>query len=533
MNNIQERLQTLETSGLIRLTQMEPEIEYLFKHALIQEAAYDSLLKADRRQLHAQVGFILETNYAHRQDELLGIITYHYNQAEQWEKALHYAELAANRFKLNFANEEALAYYQIGLNAAEKIILSSGVEIKTAVQQKMFAILSDRQGVWTLMGVFENAKSDLNQMIGIARELGDDARLADALNGLGYFYINTSSQDPQPVLREALEIKRRIGDQAGQADSLNTLGSVLFSTANPSEAMENYLEARQIYESIKSEDGIARSDWSIGLAEYELLGHYEQARIRFENSIAISRKLGMKGLECGGHMTLGANYVRMGEMKKAETALLTAMEIAVQIGDYPSQGWIYLYQGWSLREKKKYQEALVLIEKAIAISAERNIFNLKWYGYYSLSQCQSLTGDLEGSYKNAKYAYEISRDVDVWVSVTCRATALLAEITMMMHQEHEAEKLGLAALQELEKFGVSSVAELAGVYLSCYNALQKSQPERAFQSLQLAYEKIMEQAATLPNEEAKKRFLENVRINRNVLHLMNTNGLISSYNKPK
>jgi predicted ATPase len=50
------QLGRLETSGLIRLAQVEPDLEYLFRHSLVQEAAYHSLLAADQKRLHLAVG---------------------------------------------------------------------------------------------------------------------------------------------------------------------------------------------------------------------------------------------------------------------------------------------------------------------------------------------------------------------------------------------------------------------------------------------------------------------------------------------
>ena len=49
--NLISQLNTLESSGLIRLLRAQPELEYLFRHALAQDAAYNSLLKQDRKQL--------------------------------------------------------------------------------------------------------------------------------------------------------------------------------------------------------------------------------------------------------------------------------------------------------------------------------------------------------------------------------------------------------------------------------------------------------------------------------------------------
>jgi predicted ATPase len=58
--NTAQHLTHLETTGLLRLAQTHPELEYLFRHALVQDAAYESLLLANRKQLHRQVAETLE-----------------------------------------------------------------------------------------------------------------------------------------------------------------------------------------------------------------------------------------------------------------------------------------------------------------------------------------------------------------------------------------------------------------------------------------------------------------------------------------
>ncbi|HWH24818.1 MAG TPA: hypothetical protein VNW68_08010, partial [Candidatus Limnocylindria bacterium] len=61
--SIGPQLDTLEARGLIRIAALQPELEYLFRHALVQDAAYDSLLKQERRSIHRTVGQALELLY--------------------------------------------------------------------------------------------------------------------------------------------------------------------------------------------------------------------------------------------------------------------------------------------------------------------------------------------------------------------------------------------------------------------------------------------------------------------------------------
>lgn len=86
----QTQLDTLEAKGLVRPAVYRPELEYLFRHWLVQDAAYGSLLKQERRELHRQVGSALETLYPERRHELAGTLAMHFEQAADTGKALEY-----------------------------------------------------------------------------------------------------------------------------------------------------------------------------------------------------------------------------------------------------------------------------------------------------------------------------------------------------------------------------------------------------------------------------------------------------------
>src|SRR5258707_858405 len=81
---------TLDAADLIRLSQVEPNLEYLFRHALVQDAAYESLLKSDRQRLHLVVGQILEKVYPERLDELAPVLGHHFYEAGSRSEAQKY-----------------------------------------------------------------------------------------------------------------------------------------------------------------------------------------------------------------------------------------------------------------------------------------------------------------------------------------------------------------------------------------------------------------------------------------------------------
>jgi len=101
----------LEASGLIGLAAMEPELEYLFRHVLVQDAAYASLLKQERRELHRRVADTLEQLYPERRGELAGVIGMHLEEAGEAARAAPFLNEAGEHALERFANREARAFF--------------------------------------------------------------------------------------------------------------------------------------------------------------------------------------------------------------------------------------------------------------------------------------------------------------------------------------------------------------------------------------------------------------------------------------
>ncbi|MFQ5967527.1 MAG: ABC transporter substrate-binding protein [Acidimicrobiia bacterium] len=101
----------LQRLDFVRQTRRWPDPEYQFKHALIQEAAYRTLLKADRVLRHELVGRFLEETYSDNQDEVLGLLAYHWAAAEVEDKAIRYLTKAGDQARLEYALDEAIDQY--------------------------------------------------------------------------------------------------------------------------------------------------------------------------------------------------------------------------------------------------------------------------------------------------------------------------------------------------------------------------------------------------------------------------------------
>ena len=118
---VDESLVELEHTELIRLRQRLPDLEYIFKHALVQEAAYGSILTERRRAIHHRVAEATERLFANRMDEFTSLLAYHYALAEDWEKAQTYLFKAGDQAGRMAADAEALEHYRQAEAAYAKV----------------------------------------------------------------------------------------------------------------------------------------------------------------------------------------------------------------------------------------------------------------------------------------------------------------------------------------------------------------------------------------------------------------------------
>jgi class 3 adenylate cyclase/tetratricopeptide (TPR) repeat protein len=106
---------------LVRADQHGSDVRFRFKHALIQEAAYRSLLKRRRKELHGRAAAAIETSYEGRTEQVAGALGRHLQEAGELERAVPFLVSAGDRAREAFANEEAISWYGRALDAIDGI----------------------------------------------------------------------------------------------------------------------------------------------------------------------------------------------------------------------------------------------------------------------------------------------------------------------------------------------------------------------------------------------------------------------------
>jgi class 3 adenylate cyclase len=200
-DQLRDALDQLVGAGLVLRRGFPPEASFLFKHALVQDAAYGTLLRGRRQELHAGVATALEERSASHLDqqpsaiEHAGLLAHHWFKAEDWERALNYALQAAEQAGKLYARPEAIGHYWQALDLIERVpgnaernrlhadvVLSlislPGCMPDEAAQGRMLRHIDQ---------AFENATSDGNAAAGVRLQSAkgyhwdDEALLVDAL----------------------------------------------------------------------------------------------------------------------------------------------------------------------------------------------------------------------------------------------------------------------------------------------------------------------------------------------------------------
>ncbi|MBI3800894.1 MAG: AAA family ATPase, partial [Deltaproteobacteria bacterium] len=186
-----------------------PEVEYLFKHALTQEVAYNSVLIEHRRALHEQVGQAIEARYSRQLDEHYSELAHHYGRSGNAEKAVRYFGLAGQQAAQRSANTDAIAHLTTALG------LLTSLPVTSTRAQHELGLLTSLGPV--LMAAKGFAAPEVGEIYARARALcqhGEDSEQAlSVLAGLRVFYqVRGEHQTSKELAEQALALAQRSQD---------------------------------------------------------------------------------------------------------------------------------------------------------------------------------------------------------------------------------------------------------------------------------------------------------------------------------
>jgi class 3 adenylate cyclase/predicted ATPase len=209
-DKLDESLDRLVDAGLIFGRGTRPDTGYTFKHALVQDAAYASLLRSSRKRLHARIAGVLEEKFPETGESKPEVLAHHHGEAGQYIQAVEYYLRAGRRALERSANVEAAAHLRKGLDALNQLPLD-GVRLQRELDLQMALGPA-------LMPIKGWGAPEVERTYARARELchqlGAVPQLFSALRGLWEYYELRAQVGPATeIAQEILSIAEHAADR--------------------------------------------------------------------------------------------------------------------------------------------------------------------------------------------------------------------------------------------------------------------------------------------------------------------------------
>jgi class 3 adenylate cyclase/tetratricopeptide (TPR) repeat protein len=242
---LQSGLGQLVVDELLYQRGRPPRSRYLFKHALIQDAAYQSLLKRTRQQYHQQVAKLLEDRFPEVASTQPELVAHHYTEANCPAQAIAYWHKAGAAAARQSANLEAIDQFRRGLALVEALSdmrerAERELDLQMALGPALFATKSF-------------SHPDIGRAYAraweLCQQLDDHSREFTALRGLQLYHGNLLEMErSQHVAEEAMRVAERLGDAARLVGAHAAVGSALYWQGKLEPALAQFRRGFELFD---------------------------------------------------------------------------------------------------------------------------------------------------------------------------------------------------------------------------------------------------------------------------------------------
>jgi tetratricopeptide (TPR) repeat protein len=349
-------LLNLQGLELIAEKRLFPELDYIFKHALTQEVAYNSLLQKRRREIHEKIGEAIELLYPNRLEEYFELLAYHYSRSDDASKALDYLDRANQKsVKLN-AMEEAKSYFDEAMK-----LLDNQPETESTHQRRISLLVNQWIVFWLLFRVPEYFEL-LKEHEPIAVKVADPKLLSAFYARLGMCkWVSGHLEESIKTLTKAAEI----------CEDPENVEEVSFRNMY---LIWNYLYKGDYDQAIAFKNVVVRLmeqkfnlrtyTWSLcGVSwAYSCLSRYDEALNLAHKTLKVSEEYLNNGLISFAAFIISIAHLYKGEYDRSveygDLAVQKAPTIAEKV-------WAQSFYGWSLCRAGKALQGVELLASLV------------------------------------------------------------------------------------------------------------------------------------------------------------------------
>ena len=446
-------LRELEALELIREKRRAPEIEYFFKHALVQDTVYATLLASRRRELHRQVGECIEQLFVDRLEDFFGLLAYHYARAEAWQKAQEYLLKAGDQAARIAADAEALAHYQAAMAAYEKAFGDRWDTLERATLERKIGEALFRLGhheralaqVLTAKGRLHRPLVEMPTSVwGIRLAISAEVMRRAGRAALATFVAPRSIPADARVLDEIA----RTGEVTGWIDYF----------LNPERFFLQALEGLSFFERRPHAIGLIYNHMSIGLI-CDVIPLFGLADWHHRRSLAIATDSGQPIALGHARLGMGIHAHSQGELRRALDEDQKASAIFRQIGHIRGWGGVTMMRAWALEDLGDFQGALPLAEEVISAGDESADPQLGTWGLQRRAASRRHFARIDEALTDLRKATGLAKEVPDYASVV-QTLAMLG----LCHRERGELEAARELLDEANR--VRDAHRLRGIWVA-------------------------------------------------------------------
>jgi DNA-binding winged helix-turn-helix (wHTH) protein/class 3 adenylate cyclase/predicted ATPase len=371
---LQQGLALLVDAELLYQRGLPPQARYRFKHALIQEAAYQSLLRSTRRQYHQQIVQVLEAQSPETCETHPELVAHHYTEAGLHAQAIPYWQRAGQRAMERSANAEALVHLTKGL-----ALLRTLPDTLARAEQELTLQLALGTTIMILKGhTAPELERIYTRACELGQQVGDGQQRFRALLGLQSVYSNRAELKKAHELgEELLRLAQRMHDPALLLQTHFAQGVTLFSLGEFPSALRHQEQVMGLYDPQKHRShvslvGADRGVTSLSHSSWVLwsLGYPDRALRKSQEALALAKRLSHT-YTCVYALDFAARLRLL--RREAQPALNLA---EVEITHAREHGFARFLavgialRGWALTQQGAVEEGLTQLRQAAATLQE-------------------------------------------------------------------------------------------------------------------------------------------------------------------
>jgi class 3 adenylate cyclase/DNA-binding CsgD family transcriptional regulator/tetratricopeptide (TPR) repeat protein len=417
---LKAHLLDLQESDFIYEKGLSPEPEYVFKHNLIREISYSSLVAGKRWEFHEKVGEALERLYRNRLEMFYEVLAHHYSRSRNADKAYRYLELSAAKASRNYSNWEA---FRLG---KEAIKMLDRLPATNEIRRKGVEARIQLEGSMRLLAYPEDSWDILEEGARLAEEIGDRRSLAVFYSSLGL--CCTFRGEPT----RGIEYSARCIDEAEKAEDAAILATVGFDLCSAYAFTGDYLKTvglapriTGLLERLHREHDAFGGPFAFNLYcalcvwhghAQAFLGDFKACHRILDKATHFAGETGSLHTMAFAELMYGLSMVAKGDGQVAVEHLLKAVECGEQGGIIPVLTMSHTALGWALSNLGELDAALRHMKKSFDLRNDSGFTGMLSMSHYQLALIQLESGDLDSAGAAAEQAMTAAvRSRDRWV----------------------------------------------------------------------------------------------------------------------